>query len=78
MYIRDVSASVARPVRELKGFQRVTLNPYEKKNVDFSIDSEMLKFTHVDNAISWEPGEFTLWIGNNSQTDNSATFFLDD
>ena len=78
LYIRDVSASVARPVRELKGFQRVTLNPYEKKNVDFLIDSEMLKFTHVDNAISWEPGEFTLWIGNNSQTDNSATFFLDD
>ena len=77
LYIRDVSADAVRPVRELKGFRRVTLKPSEEKTVTFTIDPELLKYTRTDWTTAWEPGEFRLWIGNSSRTENGAAFFLD-
>ncbi|MBV5344728.1 MAG: fibronectin type III-like domain-contianing protein, partial [Rhodoferax sp.] len=58
--------SVSRPVKELKGFKRIALNPGEKQIVRFDIEPEMLKF-HDEN-MKWilEPGEFAVMIGKSS------------
>lgn len=66
-YIRDEAASVTRPVKELKGFERITLRPGEKRVVDFSIRSEQLGF--YDRAMRFvvEPGAFKVMVGPNSR-----------
>ena len=66
LYLRDMVGSVARPVKELKGFRRVVLQPGESKVVQFTVDEEMLKFYTRDMEYKAEPGEFTLYIGKNS------------
>ncbi len=76
MYIRDEWASVARPVRELKGFEKVYMGPGEEKKVTFTINEEMLAFTGNDDIFKAEKGDFTLFIGNSSETENSAKFVL--
>lgn len=78
MYIRDHFASRTRPVRELKGFQLVPLSPGESKEITFTIDITDLAFYSANNIWEAEPGNFTLWIGTNSQTTNSANFKLID
>ena len=67
LYIRDVAASVTRPVKELKGFQRVTLAPGEKKRVEFALDSEQLGFYDRKMRFVVEPGEFKVMVGPNSE-----------
>jgi beta-glucosidase len=67
LYIRDVAGSVTRPVKELKGFQKVELKAGESKKVSFSITPEDLKFYNYDLKYDWEPGEFQIMIGGNSQ-----------
>jgi beta-glucosidase len=74
LYIRDLVGSITRPVKELKGFQRVALKPGESKKVSFSITPELLKFYNADLQWVIEPGEFTVFIGGNSDTDNKAQF----
>ena len=76
LYIRDDFASVARPVRELKGFKKVTLEPGSEQEVTFEITEDMLKFTGADDAFKAEKGSFTVYVGNSSETENSATFEL--
>jgi hypothetical protein len=76
LYIRDRFASAVRPVKELKGFQKVDLVPGETKRIRFKIREEMLRFYMTDGAFDSEPGIFELWIGNSSQTDNQAVFRL--
>lgn len=76
LYIRDVKGSVARPVRELKGFEKVTLLPGESKEVSFKITEEMLRFYDINMDYTSEPGLFELFIGTDSQTDNKASFTL--
>lgn len=66
LYIRDKVASVTRPVAELRGFRRVTLEPGEKKTVSFTLDGEDLAFWGQGNSWVVEPGEFDLWVGNTS------------
>ncbi|MES2646041.1 MAG: glycoside hydrolase family 3 C-terminal domain-containing protein, partial [Bacteroidota bacterium] len=66
LYLRDELASVARPVKELKGFQRVSLAPNEEKTVQFSITPGMLKMLDVNMKEVIEPGEFRLMIGSSS------------
>lgn len=66
LYIRDVVASITRPMRELKGFQKVTLKAGETKNISFEISIEDLKFYNYDIDYVWEPGEFEIMIGGNS------------
>jgi beta-glucosidase len=67
MYIRDVVSSVTRPVKELKGFQKVTLRPGEKKTISFEITADLLTFYDVNMNYVVEPGEFTIMIGSSSR-----------
>lgn len=74
LYIQDIAASTARPVRELKGFSRITLAPGETQTVSFRISEVELAFHMADGSISAEPGSFRLWIGGSSTTENGAAF----
>ena len=67
LYISDPVASVSRAIKELKGFQKITLNPGETKEVEFNITTEALKFYNGELKYDWEPGEFVVQIGKNSQ-----------
>jgi len=67
LYIRDVVGSVTRPVKELRGFQKIELQPGESRLVTFAITPEDLKFYNYDLKYDWEPGEFQIMIGTNSK-----------
>ena len=67
MYIRDKVSSVTRPVKELKGFQRITLEPGRTATVPFDITPEHLAFHNIDVEYVVEPGEFEIMIGNSSR-----------
>ncbi len=67
LYIRDVVGSVTRPVKELKGFQKISLKPGESKAVTFTITPEDLKFYNYDLKFDWEAGDFQIMIGTNSK-----------
>jgi len=67
LYIRDVAASVTRPVMELRGFQRIALQPGAKRRVEFVLGSEQLGFYNRDLKFVVEPGEFKIMVGANSQ-----------
>ena len=66
LYIRDVAATLTRPVRELKGFQRVTLRPGEKRRLEFTVGPEQLGLYNRDMRFVVEPGEFKVMVGNSS------------
>ncbi len=73
LYIRDVVGTVTRPVKELKGFQKIELKPGESKVVTFTISPEHLKFYNYDLKYDWEPGEFQIMIGTNSKDVKTGT-----
>ncbi|MDR2287369.1 MAG: beta-glucosidase BglX [Prevotellaceae bacterium] len=75
-YVRDLVGSITRPVKELKGFQRIALNAGESKQVTFSITPELLKFYNADLKWTAEPGDFLVFIGKNSDVENNARFTL--
>lgn len=66
LYIRDLVGSITRPVKELKGFQKIFLKAGEAKTVSFHITTEQLKFYNSELKYDWEPGEFDIMIGTNS------------
>ena len=66
LYIRDVVGSITRPVKELRGFQKISLKSGESKTISFSISPENLKFYNYNLKYDWEPGEFQIMIGGNS------------
>ena len=76
LYIQDVAASTVRPVRELKGFTRITLTPGETQTVSFRISEAELAFHRADGSYGTEPGAFRVWIGGSSATENGANFTL--
>jgi len=76
MYIRDCFSSVTRPVKELKGFQKVTLNPGETKKVVFEITSKHLAFTNINKEYVVEPGEFEIMVGNSSKDEDLSRIIL--
>ncbi len=76
LYIRDPAASVARPVRTLKGFRKVPLAAGESRKVSFSIEEPMLTFYDIDMNNTSEPGKFQVLIGGSSDTENGAEFVL--
>ena len=76
LYIQDVKGSVSRPVRQLKGFQKISLAPGEEKEVRFEIREEMLRFWTIDMEYRSEPGRFRVWIGTDSRTENGEEFYL--
>ena len=75
-YIRDMVGSIARPVQELKGFERISLKPGESRTVTFTIDAELLKFYNKDLEYVCEPGQFEAMIGPNSRDVQCKTFTL--
>ncbi|MEA2203982.1 MAG: beta-glucosidase [Blastocatellia bacterium] len=74
LYIRDVAASMTRPVKELKGFQRVTLQPGEKRRIEFVLTREQLGFWNREMRFVVEPGEFKVMVGPNSEDVIETTF----
>ena len=75
MYIRDLAGSVTRPVKELKGFEKVALKAGEKKQVSFTIDEALLAFYGIDMQKKAEPGDFTVWVGLNSADETNQSSF---
>ena len=76
LYIRDMVGSIARPVQELKGFERISLKPGESRVVNFTINADLLKFYNKDLEYVCEPGEFDVMIGPNSRDVQHKTFTL--
>ncbi|MCD9576480.1 beta-glucosidase BglX [Flavobacterium soyae] len=76
LYIRDLVGSVTRPVRELKGFQKIALKKGEKQTVSFDITVEDLKFYNSDLQFAAEPGQFDIFVGGNSTADKKVSFEL--
>jgi beta-glucosidase len=70
LYIRDKVSSVTRPVKELKGFRRISLKPKEKKTVSLKITPEELAFHNIDMEFVVEPGEFEIMVGNSSRDED--------
>src|SRR5262249_48007406 len=66
LYIRDEVSSVTRPVKELRGFRRVTINPGETKTVEFTLGPDELSFLNRDMRRVVEPGVFEIMVGGNS------------
>jgi beta-glucosidase len=76
LYIRDSVGTISRPVKELKGFQKIYLQPGENQEVTFTIDEELLKFYNEALEFKSEPGEFQVMIGTNSRDFQSINFVL--
>jgi beta-glucosidase len=76
LYIRDVVSSVTRPVKELKGFQRVSLAPGEKRTLTFHVTPEHLAFYDIGMDFRVEPGEFRLMVGSSSRDEDLTVVTL--
>lgn len=76
LYIRDLVGSVTRPVKELKGFEKIFLKAGESRQVSFKITSGMLKFYNYNVDFVCEPGDFEVMIGGNSRDVKKASFEL--
>lgn len=74
LYTRDLVASITRPVKELKGFKRITLKPGEKRMVTFHLTTADLAFYNQQSKLVTEPGEFYVWIGSSSAEGLKAAF----
>lgn len=76
LYVRDEAASITRPVKELKGFEKIALKPGESKEVVFDITDEQLGF--YDNRMNFvvEKGDFTFMVGTNSRDVDSVSYTL--
>ena len=74
LYIRDPVASMTRPVKELKGFQRLSLQPGEKRRVEFTLGNEQLGFWNREMRYVVEPGEFRVMVGSSSADVIEAKF----
>ncbi len=76
LYIKDDVASITRPLKELKGFQKVFLKKGETKTVTFTIDENLLRFYNADLKHASEKGSFQLYIGSNAAVENGVSFQL--
>ena len=77
LYLHDIAASVVRPVKELKDFRKVTLQPEEETRVEFTITEPQLRFLSENNIFESEAGIFEIFIGTDSTTTNKAKFTLE-
>jgi beta-glucosidase len=76
LYTRDLVGSVTRPVKELKGFQRIELQPGESRDVTFTLHAADLAFHTANGRWEAEPGEFKVFVGTNSRDVSEAGFEL--
>jgi beta-glucosidase len=74
LYIRNTGGSVEEPVRELKGFQRISLNPGESKQVNFTLGFDELSYYNLDMERVIEPTEYQVWVGGDSEASQDARF----
>jgi beta-glucosidase len=74
LYIRDLVANVTRPIKELKGFKRITLGPNESKNISFELHTDQLAFYDRTMNLRTEKGQFHVWIGGSSDTNLFTKF----
>lgn len=77
LYIQDLVGSATRPVKELKGFEKINLKPGESKTVNFNITEEDLKFYNTALKFVAEPGDFKVYVGSNSRDVMETTFALE-
>ena len=76
LYDRDIVSSVTRPVKELKGFAKISLRPKESKTVTINICPEQLSFTNIHKKFTVEPGDFEIMVGNSSRDEDLAKVML--
>jgi beta-glucosidase len=76
LYVRDLIGSVTRPVKELKGFEKINLKKGEKRVVRFTLTDADLAFTRADMSWGSEPGQYKLWVGPSSAEGSEAAFEL--
>jgi beta-glucosidase len=76
LYVRDVAATLVRPVRELKAFRRVYLRPGESQLVEFALDADDLRYFDNEGRSVLEPGRFAVWIGGDSTATLGGEFEL--
>jgi beta-glucosidase len=76
LYVQDVVGSVTRPVKELKGFQKIMLQPGESRDVKFTLSNHDLSFYRIDMSFGSEPGKFNVFVGGNSRDVKKAEFLL--
>ena len=74
LYMRDLVASTTRPVRELKGFERIALAPGESAMVEFVLTAEDMAFCREDMKFAQEPGDFKVWVGDSSDAPLEGSF----
>ena len=77
LYIRDLVGSIVRPVKELKGFELVSLGKGEAKTIDFKLTKEELGFYNNQGEFIIEPGEFEIFVGGSSNTKLQGNFTLE-
>lgn len=75
LYVRDLVGSVTRPVKELKGFQKITLNAGESRQVTFELRAEELAFYGIDMVKKTEPGSYKLWVAQSSDDNGNEALF---
>jgi beta-glucosidase len=76
LYVRDLAGSRSRPVKELKGFEKIELQPGETKTVTFNLPARDLAFYTAANRWEVEPGEFRVFVGGNSMEVKEASFMV--
>lgn len=74
LYVRDLVGSLARPVKELKDFQKISLQPGETATVSFTLPASALGFNTLDNNYVVEPGDFNLWVAGDSESGTPVAF----
>jgi beta-glucosidase len=76
LYVRDLVANVTRPVKELKGFRRIRIEPGQTVRTEFELHTDDLAFFGRDNTLVVEPGDFHLWVGGSSDAELRAEFAI--
>lgn len=76
LYLRDKVGSVSRPVKQLKGFEKISLKPGQSQTVSFEINEEMLRFWRADMTYGSEKGEFVVMVGPNASITKGVNFLL--
>jgi beta-glucosidase len=74
LYIHDIVGSITRPVKELKGFKKVSLKSGETKTINFNIDNKLLQFYTINEKWEVEPGDFEVFVGGDSSTTFKTAF----
>ena len=77
LYVQDIVGSVTRPVRELKGFERVTLKPGKSERVEFTIHTDDLAFHNQNMELVTEPGAFNVWVAPSADSGLKGSFVIE-